>query len=298
MNPIKSLLSSIFCRKIRHSENVFIRNTPPGHFYSPIPDLAEITDNRDAIFANLPECPGVNINEADQLALARSFRDYHDTFPFMAETSPALRYYLNNGYFGGGDAFALYSMIRHFQPKRIVEVGSGFSSALMLDTIDRFIPDKPEVTFIEPFPLRLRTLLSDNDRARCTILEMRVQNVPIERFTSLQENDLLFIDSSHVVKTGSDVVHIIANILPRLNCGVLVHFHDIGWPFEYPEEWLRDGRAWSEAYMLRAFLQYNSAFEILFFNAYLGARHGEFMTDCLPGFMRMAGGSIWIRRLS
>lgn len=185
-------------------------------------------------------------------------------------------------------------MIRHFQPKRIIEIGSGHTSALMLDTNERFMNQQTELTFIEPYPKRLHSLLKETDRTNCIILETPVQDVPASYFEQLQENDFLFIDSSHVSKIGSDVNHIFFDVLPVIKTGVIVHFHDVFWPFEYPLAWIKQGRAWNEAYLLRAFLQYNECFEIILFNQYL--------CSCFPEFYQQrtgstqTGGSIWIRK--
>ncbi len=108
--------------------------------------------------------------------------------------------------------------------------------------------------------------------------------------------DVVFIDSSHVVKIGSDVAYILFHILPELQPGVIVHFHDILWPFEYPEDWLCEGRAWNEAYVLRAFLQFNEAFDILYFNSYIWHHHAERLQQKMPLCMKNPGGSIWLQK--
>jgi hypothetical protein len=112
----------------------------------------------------------------------------------------------------------------------------------------------------------------------------------------LEANDILFIDSSHVSKAGSDVNHLFFTVLPRLKPGVLVHVHDVFYPFEYPLGWLRQGRAWNELYLLRAFLQYNTAFEMLFFNSFLWKHHKEQLAAKLPRMATNPGGSIWLRK--
>ena len=107
---------------------------------------------------------------------------------------------------------------------------------------------------------------------------------------------MLFIDSSHVAKVGSDVVHLVTSVLPRLRNGVLIHFHDVFWPFEYPEAWIRAGRAWNEDYLLKAFLQFNAAFKVLFFNSYIAAHHRAIAERHLPLFMKNPGGGLWIEK--
>jgi len=277
--------------------NPFLRFARPGHFYSPIPDLDTVDRYRATLFdLTVTEIPGIDLQAPRQLALLESFRTYQDDMPFTDEQTPGLRYYFSNPYFSYGDGIILYSMLRHRKPRRIVEVGSGFSSAVMLDTNDRFCNRAITMTFIDPFPQRLLSLLTEEDAARHEVISDVVQNVPLDRFTSLGANDVLFIDSSHVAKAGSDVVHLITSVLPRLHRGVLIHFHDVFWPFEYPEAWIRAGRAWNEDYLLKAFLQFNAAFKVLFFNSYLATHHRVAAERHLPLFMKNPGGGLWIEK--
>src|SRR5207237_8125791 len=137
------------------------------------------------------------------------------------------------------------------------------------DVNELFFDNAIQCTFIDPYPQLLRTLMKESDFARTRIIGQRVQDVDVGIFRELEASDILFIDSSHVAKTGSDVNYILFKILPLLNEGVLIHFHDIFYPFEYPVDWVYEGRSWNEAYLLRAFMQYNEAFEIQFFNSFL-----------------------------
>jgi hypothetical protein len=196
--------------------------------------------------------------------------------------------------------------LRHFRPRRLIEVGSGFSSAAMLETRDRFFPGQLEFTFIEPYPERLYSLLSDDDRRVCRILAQPVQDVDLSVFDALGENDILFVDSSHIGRVHSDLLHILFNVLPRLQKGVIVHFHDILWPFEYPRNWIEsEGRAYNEAYFLRAFLQYNPAFEVLYFNDFMKVHHRDEVIKALPLAMKQptqgvteGSSSLWLRKVS
>jgi predicted O-methyltransferase YrrM len=241
---------------------------------------------------------GIENHLEDQLGLIQKLSAYYEELPFPDDKSAGFRYYFRNNYFSYGDAIVLFGMLRHFRPQRIIEVGSGFSSALMLDVNELFFQRGMALTFIEPHPDRLFSLLSEEDKKRHEIIIDIVQNVPLERFEALQPNDILFIDSSHVAKIGSDVVHLVTNILPRLNDGVIVQFHDVFWPFEYLEQWIREGTAWNENYLLKAFLQFNTKFKIIFFNSYLALHHHELMTKTLPLFMKNSGGSLWIQKTS
>ena len=290
--PIGLIYSFYYWRK--HYRKLF-RQARPGHFYSPIPDPDWVQANIETLYPEtLSLSSDIDLQEDSQKELLCEFSRYISEFDFPKDPSNDSRYYHNNDMFGFGSGLILFCMIRHFQTRRIIEIGSGHTSALMLDTNERFMNRQMELTFIEPYPERLYGLLKEEDRSNCTIFEKPAQDIPASYFEQLQENDILFIDSSHVTKIGSDVNHIFFNILPALKPGVIIHFHDIYWPFEYPLDWVMSGRAWNEAYLLRAFLQYNSHFEILQFNQYL--------FSCFPEFYEQqtgltgAGGSIWIRK--
>ncbi|HST22806.1 MAG TPA: class I SAM-dependent methyltransferase [Blastocatellia bacterium] len=283
----------------RYGPNRFLRFAPPGHFYSPLPDMRFIDRYQAALFnRQISSVPGIENNVEEQLALVARFSDYYDELPFKDDKSAGLRYYFRNPYFSYGDAIILYSMLRHYRPQKIIEVGSGFSSALMLDTNDLFFSKRMALTFIEPHPERLFSLLNDEDKKQHETVIDIVQDVQFDRFAALNARDILFIDSSHVAKIGSDVVHLLTNVLPQLNTGVIIHFHDVFWPFEYPEEWVRDGIAWNENYMLKAFLQFNAHFKILFFNSYLAIHHRDLLEQKLPLFLKNTGGSLWLEKVS
>ena len=193
----------------------------------------------------------------------------------------------------------LRAMIAHFKPKNVIEVGSGFSSACMLDAVDHVGLSDFTMTCIDPDADRLRSRLREEDHSRVDIIEGLVQDVPVSTFSKLNENDILFIDSTHVLKTASDVHYELFSILPSLNKGVLVHFHDIQYPFEYPRQWLfEDNRSWNEIYALRAFLTYNSAFEVVFWNGLFAHRQRELVHETNPLFLKNPGGSIWLRARS
>ena len=267
-----------------------------GHYYSPIPDKAEVLRRIERKRGEVPAVPEIGMNREGQEALLREFAGYHDSIPFPEEQAEGFRYFFRNDWFAHADAVFLHCMLRKHQPRRIIEVGSGFSSAVMLDTIDRFFGHSPELTFIEPYPERLKSLLRNDDADRVTILEKKVQEVPVELFRSLGAGDLLFIDSSHVIKCGGDLQFLMFEVLPHLPSGVFVHFHDIFYPFEYPEEWLHQERNWNELYLLRAFLAHNGAWEIHFFNSYVASAFGTLVAERLPLAAKSAGGSIYLRK--
>jgi len=272
----------------------------PGHFYSVVPSLKEVRSRDAEIFpvAVPDELPGIALQPESEIALVEQLAKYYAEQPFSADPQPNLRYYFENKLFRYGDALMLYSMLRHIAPKRIVEVGSGFSSAVTLDTNERFFSNSIDCTFIEPYPDRLRNLLQAGDTGKCELLECPVQKVDSAVFDQLQAGDILFIDSSHTAKVGSDVTHIFSEILPSLAVGVVVHVHDISYPFEYPKTWIYQGRFHNEAYILRAFLQFNRAFEIMVFNSYLGMKHFDEVVKLMPLWGRDPGGSIWMQRIA
>ena len=273
---------------------------PPGHFYSPIVDKADMRRRADQLFGPPPRTlPGLNLNEAGQLALLTEFESFYADIPFQNTKQPHHRYYYNNNFYCQADGIFLYSIIRHFSPRRIIEVGSGFSSACMLDTLDALNRPDVSLTFIEPYPDRLKANLRPADLDRCTIIESGVQAVDAALFQTLQANDILFIDSTHVSKTGSDVNRLFLDVLPTLAPGVLVHVHDIFYPFEYPREWVINskGFGWNEAYLLRAFLTNNPTYEIIAFNTYLETFHTDRFAQHMPACLENRGGSIWLRKV-
>lgn len=269
---------------------------PHGHFYSPIISKKDIQEFEDIIWEGVSRnnIIGIDLNTKKQLELLESFQRYYDEIPFKYERDEKFRYCFNNSSYEYTDAIILYSFIRHFKPKRIIEIGSGFSSAVMLDTNDIFNLNI-DISFIEPYPKLLYSLLRQNDFNDCKIYDKKVQSVPLEKFKELNENDILFIDSSHVSKTGSDVNFAIFNILTNLNSGVLIHFHDVFYPFEYPKEWVLEGRNWNEDYLLRAFLTYNNSFEILHFSQFIHNHHKEAFQN-MPLTYKNTGGNLWIRK--
>lgn len=291
-------------RLARSANRVFLRNAPPGHYASPIPDLADRPGvGEGGVAWPGPELTGIDLREDDQLRFAAEMGAHAEELPFPDQPAQGHRYHLDNEWFTYGDALALNAVLRSREPARIVEVGSGFSSAAMLDTADRQLGGATAFTFIEPNPGRLNSLLGEEDRRRCRIIEAPVQRAPMECFTALGAGDVLFIDSSHVAKSGSDLTHLMFEVLPALAPGVLVHFHDIPWPFEYPAGWFRVGRAWNEAYLLRAFLQYNDTFRIVWFGAYMASQRRAELAEACPRAltppsapMMEGNSSIWLER--
>ena len=271
---------------------------PPGHYYSPLPAFDEISRDEGRIFASPPKLHDVDVRPEAQLALLKTLAAFYAEIPFPEVHTPPARYLYQNPAYSYGDAVFLHSMIRYLKPRRLIEVGSGWSSCATMDTNDSFFEGQIDCTFIDPYPETILNLLAESDPERSRLITTRFQDVDTSLFTQLQENDLLFIDSTHVAKTGSDVNHLFTEVLPRLNPGVHVHFHDIFYPFEYPRTWVYEGRAWSEAYVLRTFLQFNPAFEIVIWNNYLWQHHRDRLTELMPIVAGNPGASIWIKRVN
>lgn len=264
---------------------------PPGHFYSPIPSREDISlAIRFAASEHSINPLGAWLQA--QVALFEQLSPFYRDFHPSTEAGPTSLYYHPNDQFSIEDASLLQAQMRLHKPKRIVEVGSGYSSAVMLDTV-RNHGLATELTFVEPYPERLKRLVSQSTLQNCTVIESTLQAAPVEMFTGLESGDILFIDSSHVLKAGSDLQFLCFSILPRLNPGVIVHFHDIFWDWEYPANWLREGRAWNESYLVRAILQFSDRFEVLIHLGYLIAQSAVSIGTKEP----LSTGSLWLRYL-
>ena len=270
---------------------------PPGHYYSAIISVDDVKSREATIWGkrDIDGVDGINLRTNEQLALVREFYQYYADIPFHEPQTENLRYYFNNQAYCYTDAIFLYSMMRHYKPKQIIEAGSGFSSAIMLDVNERFFDNTIQLTFIDPEMDRLNSLLKEKDKASTIGIQGIVQSVPLSVFEKLNAGDILFIDSTHVSKTGSDVNYLFFEVLPVLKSGVLIHIHDVFYPFEYLKEWVFKGWNWNEDYIVRAFLMYNNAFDILLFSDYLHTHHAEIFKP-IPLCYKNSGGSLWLRK--
>jgi hypothetical protein len=270
---------------------------PLGHYYSANPDRAEVEAHAERIWpSTLPtENPGIGLNADKQLELLEVVASYYPEQPRQFEKQDGYRYHFNYDNYSYGDALLLYGLLRNLRPKQVMEMGSGFSSAVTLDTNERFLGGQ-KCTCIDPDPQRLRLLLSEADFKSAEIIIKPIQSVPLSSFESLTANDILFIDGSHVSKVGSDVNHVMFEILPRLASGVYVHIHDIFYPFENPRVWIEQGRFWTETYVVRAFMMYNHDFEIAYFSDYMWRFHNERLRQLMPLVAKNRGGCLWLRR--
>jgi predicted O-methyltransferase YrrM len=269
---------------------------PIGHYYSPLPNIDEVLRDFPRLYPAVPsrELPGIALNDAEQLATLARISPFMVDAPFGDQKQPGLRYYYQNSFFSYTDALFLYGMMRHLQPRRIIEVGSGFSSAVMLDTNERFLDNRTELMFVEPYPDALKRAVNPTDRIE--LRQQRLQDVDIALFDTLEANDILFIDSTHVAKIGSDVNYYLFDVFPRLKPGVMIHIHDVYYPFEYPQFCILKGMFWNECYMLRAFLTHSTAYEIVLFSHYLALFHLAALQALHPLCVKNIGGNLWLRK--
>ena len=268
----------------------------PGHYHSPVVDPSTVRAYHARSQAQtLDDLRGISVDLDRMLTFWDDNLAFIRTTPFRVEKQPSLRFFYDGSPYPWGDAIILRAIIGFYRPERIIEIGSGFSTACMLDAADDCRHEFMHITCIEPYPDRLHSLLRPGDYDRVLVLSSGVQDVPLDRFDALGPGDILFIDSTHVIKTGSDVHYELFSILPRLRKGVLVHVHDCPFPFEYPDKWVFDlNYSWNEAYALRAFLMYNPRFSILFWNSFLAKMCRDKLAADYPEFLRNAGSSIWL----
>jgi Methyltransferase domain len=281
----------------------------PNHFYSPIPDSSTLTDD---LWKKESGLIGLDMNTDMQLKLLHEvFSQFGKEFDFPKTKDKSMQdhdFYLRNGSFEAGDAEVLHSMIRHFKPKRIVEIGSGFSTylsarACLLNKEKEGIDT--ELIAIEPFP---NETLKKGFPGLSALIQKPLEEVDLDLFRDLEANDILFVDSTHVLKIGGDVKYEYLEILPRLKKGVIVHSHDIFLPGEYPKSWVVDNHwFWTEQYLLQAFLAFNSAFEILWAGQYMARRYPDELITVFPSYQNiplnneeanhgLGSGSLWLRR--
>src|SRR5262245_34414493 len=275
-------------------------HTKKVHFYSPIPDTrtlpSELWDRRS-------KTPGVDMRLDSQTQLATElglrYRSEFAEFPFETDGDPQ-HFYLDNGMYGCVDAELLHGLIRRERPKRIVEIGSGFTTLIASRALSRNAAEgfPGAITSIEPFP---RAFLAGLPHVT-EIRRQPVQEVPLSEFEELASGDILFIDSTHVAKVGSDVCYEFLEIIPRLKPGVLVHVHDIFFPEEYPRQWIMENHYfWNEQYVLQAFLAFNTAFEVIWSGRYMHVTNPEVLERAFPSYPSRASfnfpGSFWMRRI-
>lgn len=265
----------------------------PVHFYQPIPDTSQLPDS---LWDTPSELPGIDKNMASQIQLLKEIDDsgflkeYHDL-----PTAPAkVKGYSRDVGFGGPDGALLYGLIRKFQPKRIIEIGAGHSTILATLALEEN-GKKYDFTTIEPFPQRF---IKENLGDSIELIPKPVEQIPANYFQVLDSNDILFIDSSHTIRIGGDVLHEILEILPRLKPGVVIHIHDIFLPHHLPKDWVKNRHMfWDEQYLIQAFLAFNSSFEIIWSYGLMHSEQKDQLSARFPGCHRESGGSLWLRRV-
>lgn len=266
----------------------------PRHFYLPFIEKADLRHSlRDA-----RALPGIELDAEKQLAFLSSLSGFDELDDVPEEATEGVAFHYRNGAYGHGDADLLYAFIRTMKPQQVIEIGAGWSTKMARKAIDANSAADASYACrhvcVEPFgPDWLRDL------------DIELVREPVERcdpslFKALQRNDILFIDSSHIIRPQGDVLFEIQEILPQIAPGVIVHVHDIFTPFDYHEEWIFErGSLWNEQYLLEAFLSMNKSFEILVATNWLSRIRTEDLARLVPGFSRhlkAEPSSFWFRR--
>lgn len=301
--PIYSFLSYIksILRAILKIDNMIVSAHRPGHFYSPIVNPEELLDKQEALWPEHPNILGIDFNDEYHIKVLNDyFPKYIHQYNY-AETQEEINFdhefYTQNSQFSWLDSRILFVFLNEWKPKRMIEVGSGFSSLLTADVNHNFLDNSLEFKCIEPFP---RDFLKKQVKGLSEVIISKVQDVCGDLFSQLESDDILFIDSSHVAKAGSDVNYLFFEVLPILKPGVKIHIHDIHLPHEYNKEWVIDeNRSWNEQYLLRALLMYSNTFKIIFGSSYAQYKFPELVKKALnlPNGQIFGGGSLWIEKI-
>jgi len=266
------------------------------HYYAPVVTARDIRQPLDAVRA----LPGVDLNEAAQFALLEHFR-YAAELEALPMKKPAVdRFGFENTTYAEGDAEMLYNMIRHFKPRRIVEVGSGQSTLMAREAIAANRREDAlyscRVTCVEPYEQPWLEGIGVD------VIRRPIEECPDDLVRSLEANDIFFIDSSHVIRPQGDVLHLYQRLLPQVAAGVLIQVHDVFTPRDYPAKWvIDDRRLWNEQYVMEAFLAFNRSFEVLLAVNWLANEHRERLAGACPMLMKKPGeqpGAFWMRRIA
>lgn len=264
-----------------------------AHFYNPIPILGELKPLEVDYDQQLNL---LKFNDNKFWDLLDRFASFREEISDIPDSSDKVEYYYQNNAIGGIDAIMYYYMIRYFKPHKLVEVGAGYSTLMAAKACK--INENTEFISIEPYPMNFVR----NEIEGLNELKVRkLQEIPLSFFEELEENDILFIDSSHVLKAGSDVTYIFSTILPRLQRGVIIHFHDVFIPYEIPEKWMRDELLfWNEQYVLYSMMiNATEEYETIMPNFYLGSNYRERLLTYFPHMPEVKiydDVSYWIRK--
>lgn len=265
------------------------------HYYQPMINPAKHLSKSLRDDRNLP---GIDFNVEEQLNLLAAFNYNEEILDLPAEKGADMEFFYNNGSYCSGDTDYLYNMIRHFKPHRIIEIGSGHSTLLAQKALSKNKSENPSYMCnhicIEPYEMPWL------EKTGVEVVRKKVEDVPLTFFKDLGENDILFIDSSHVIRPQGDVLFEFLELLPTLNSGVIIHVHDIFTPKDYLTEWISTHFLWNEQYLLEAFLNYNSKFKIIGALNYLSHHYNKEFSDKCPLFAKQAGrepGAFWIKKI-
>jgi SAM-dependent methyltransferase/predicted O-methyltransferase YrrM len=274
-----------------------VNRFPIGVYYSPMYDTRELALDRERIWPQSPrDTPGIEWRDEAQVTLANDVFAAQNKLVFreQAGEDPS-EYHARNDQYPPLDAWVLAGLLEHLRPARMIEVGCGFSTLVSARVNRERLETAMRLTCIEPFP---RKFLLDGVPGVSDLRVERIQDTPLELFSELGDGDVLFIDTAHTVKTGGDVIWVFQEIIPRLATGVLVHIHDVFIPGEYPEPWVMEGWGWNESYLVRSFLSFNSAFEIVWGQQYMLMHHRPEVFGAFPRLdpASPSGAALWIRR--
>ncbi len=319
MSAIKELvkksikkIASPFCNRVGEINNF----VPPGHYYSPIPGDEDLC----SVFGSLEEAAsvdskklearnnsaaGLQLNESKQIQLIEEFGAFYKTCPrFPVKKTEEYRFSYDNPYFSYADTTVFCCLVQKFKPRKIIDVGGGVTTTLMMDMNDLFFKNNPmNITLIEPHAENIEHYLK-GDQSVERIFK-KIQDVDPAVFTSLNAGDILFLDTSHVSKMGSEVNFLVFNVLPLLKPGVIIHIHEIFYPFEYPIEFYNTYKYWNEIYLWRAFIMHNTEYEIILFNSWFARKHTELLRKNLPDYFltgrqgvipQCEGSSLWLQK--
>ncbi|HLH65314.1 MAG TPA: class I SAM-dependent methyltransferase [Solirubrobacteraceae bacterium] len=269
----------------------------PHDYYSPVPDLAQVPPET---WTRRSALTGLDLRVDAAIELVE-----RELSPFIAESAMRVEdpgvpgeFFLANGGFESVDAELLYAMVRFARPGRVVELGSGYSTLVISMACRRNAEEGVETLHEAYDPYPRPHILGRPPPSPTRLAPVSATDVPQEVFTSLQAGDILFVDTTHTVKLAGDVNRIVLDVLPALSPGVIVHFHDIFLPWEYPRAWVAElRRYWAEQYLLQAFLAFNDEFEVLVPAHALAREHPARLAAVIPSFgPGVAPGSLWLRR--
>ena len=260
----------------------------PKHYDLPIPDELDMTGD---FYERGSGLVGVDMNDKDALALLenlfpRYVQEFRSLIPTHRTNNPK-QFYLLNGAYMAIDSHVYYAFIRHFNPKKIIEIGAGYSTLLAACAGAQNLKEKgssPRLIAVDPYP---NELIKEGFPGLSQLIESKVQDVPLDLFTSLERGDILFIDSSHILRSGGDVQMEYLEILPRLSSGVIVHIHDVSLPRAYPRIYFETQHYWNEQYLLQSFLAFNSRFKVLWPGNYMMIQYPEKVCKVFPEFYAM-----------